>query len=191
MRTRLHPDGFPGLVSHELRQPLAAIKGAATWLLEDAPALDPDETRAFHRIIVEQSGHLQDLLSDLLDAGRIDSGTLSIAPEPSELGELVERARSTFLDGGGRHDILVDLPAELPQVMTDRRRIVQVLNNLFANAAGHAPKSSSIRISAERGTPTSRSPSPTRAAALGRSCCRGSSTCPPGPGRRPATAWDS
>ena len=151
LRTRLRPDGFPGLVSHELRRPLAAIKGAATWLLEDAPAHDPDETREFHRIIVEQSGHMQDLLGDLLDAGRIDSGTLSIAPEPSELDELVERARSTFLDGDGRHDILVDLPVELPPVMTDRRRIVQVLDHLFAHAARHAPNPAPIWVSAERG----------------------------------------
>ena len=82
--------------------------------------------------------------------GRIDSGTLSVAPEPSELAELVERARDTFVGGGGRHGIVVDLPVGLPRAMADRRRIVQVLNNLFANAARHAPESSSIRVSALR-----------------------------------------
>ena len=65
---------FLGLVSHELREPLAAIKGSATTLLEDAAALDPAEMREFHRIIVEQSNHMRGLISDLLDAGRIDSG---------------------------------------------------------------------------------------------------------------------
>ena len=141
---------FLGLVSHELREPLAAIKGSATTLLEDAAALDPAEMREFHRIIAEQSNHMRGLISDLLDAGRIDSGALSVAPEPSELAELVERARDTFVGGGGRHGIVVDLPVGLPRAMADRRRIVQVLNNLFANAARHAAESSPIRVSARR-----------------------------------------
>ena len=139
---------FLGLVSHELREPLAAIRGSATTLMEDADALGPAEMREFHRIIAEQSGHMRGLIGDLLDAGRLDSGTLSVSPEPSELAELVERARNTFLGGGGRHAIVVDLPAGLPRAMADRRRIVQVLNNLFANAARHAPESSPIRVSA-------------------------------------------
>ena len=141
---------FLGLVGHELREPLAAIRGSAVTLLEDAAALDPAEMREFHRIIVEQSGHMRGLIGDLLDAGRIDTGTLSVSPEPSELAELVERARDTFVGGGGRHGIVVDLPVGLPRAMADRRRIVQVLNNLFANAARHAPESSPIRVSAVR-----------------------------------------
>ena len=141
---------FLGLVGHELREPLAAIRGSAVTLLEDAAALDPAEMREFHRIIVEQSGHMRSLIGDLLDAGRIDSGTLSVSPEPSEVADLVERARDTFVGGGGRHGIVVDLPVGLPRAMADRRRIVQVLNNLFANAARHAPGSSPIRVSAVR-----------------------------------------
>ena len=139
---------FLGLVSHELPEPLAAIRGSATTLLEDAAALDPAEMREFHRIIAEQSGHMRGLIGDLLDAGRLDTGTLSVSPEPSELAELVVRARETFVGGGGRHGIAVDLPVALPRTMADRRRIVQVLNNLFANAARAAPESAPIRVSA-------------------------------------------
>ena len=141
---------FLGLVSHELRAPLIAIKGSADALLEEAAELDPAEMREFHRIIAEQAGHMRGLIRDLLDAGRIDSGTLSVTTEPSEVAALVERARSTFLGGGGRHAVLVDLPAGLPPVMADRRRIVQVLNNLLANAARHAPESTPIRVAAAR-----------------------------------------
>ena len=140
---------FLGLVGHELREPLAAIKGSAATLMEDA-ALDPAEVREFHRIIVEQADHMRGLIGDLLDAGRIDAGALSVAPEPTDVAELVERARNTFLGGGGRHGVALDLPAGLPRAMADRRRIVQVLNNLFANAARHAPESSPIRVSAAR-----------------------------------------
>ena len=62
----------------------------------------------------------------------------------------MDRARNTFLSGGGRHAVLIDLPPDLPRVMADRRRIVQVLNNLFSNASRHAPESSPIRIAAVR-----------------------------------------
>ena len=93
---------------------------------------------------------MRGLIGDLLDAGRIDAGTLSVAPEPSEVAALVQRARTTFLSGGGRHAVLVDLPAGLPPVMADRRRIVQVLNNLLSNAARHAPESTPVRVAAVR-----------------------------------------
>ena len=141
---------FLGLVGHELRAPLLAIKGSADAGLEEEAELDPAEMREFFRIIAEQAGHMRGLIRDLLDAGRIDAGTLSVTTELSEVAALVERARSTFLSGGGRHAVLVDLPAGLPRVMADRRRIAQVLNNLFANAARHAPESTPIRVVAVR-----------------------------------------
>ena len=118
--------------------------------MEDAAAFEPVEVREFHRIVVEQDNHVRSLIGNLLDAGRIDSGTLSIAPEPSELAELVAWVRNTFLGGDGRHGISVDLPIDLPRVMADHRRIVQVLNNLFANAARHAPELPPVRVSAVR-----------------------------------------
>ncbi len=141
---------FLGMVSHELRAPLTSIKGSATTLLETASDLDPAVIREFHRIIAAQADHMHGLINDLLDAGRIDAGTLSVSPEPSELEALVDRARNTFLSGGGLHTVLIDLPPDLPLMMADRRRIVQVLNNLFSNAARHAPESSPIRVAALR-----------------------------------------
>ena len=54
------------------------------------------------------------LISDLLDAGRIDTGTLSVAPEPTEAATLVDRARNTFLSGGSGHNVLIDSPCSPP-----------------------------------------------------------------------------
>ncbi len=141
---------FLGLVSHELRAPLTAIKGSAATLLESSAEIDSAEQHEFHRIIHDQADHMRALIGDLLDAGRIEAGTLSVAPERSELATLVDRARTTFLSGGGRHTVLIDLPRDLPPVMADRRRIVQVLNNLLSNAAQHSPESAPIRVSATR-----------------------------------------
>ena len=141
---------FLGMVSHELRTPLTSIKGSAATALNAIPELDPAEMREFFRIIDEQADHMRGLIGDLLDVGRIDSGTLSVHPEPAEVAGLVDRARNTFLSGGGRHSVLIDLPPDLPRAMADRRRIVQVLNNLFSNASRHAPESSPIRVTAVR-----------------------------------------
>ena len=141
---------FLGLVSHELRTPLTAIKGAAVTLTEQAAGLDPAEMREFFRIIVEQADQMRGLIADLLDTGRIDSGTLSVSPEPTAATELVEGARSAFLNSDTGHSIVVDLAADLPPVMADRRRVAQVLNNLLANAARHSPASSVIRVAASR-----------------------------------------
>ena len=141
---------FLGLVSHELRAPLSAIKGSAATVLGAPTDLDPVETREFFRIVEEQADHMRALLAGLLDTGRIETGTLTVAPEPTEVGPLLERARKTFIAGGGRHGLNIDLPGNLPLVMADRQRTVQVINNLLANAARHAPASSPIRIDVAR-----------------------------------------
>ena len=141
---------FLGMVSHELRAPLTSIKGSAATALRTARLVGPAEVAQFFRIIDEQADRMDSLIGDLLDAGRIDTGTLSVAPEPSDVAALVDQARGTFISGGGRHTVRIDLPPDLPRVMADRQRLVQVLNNLLANAARHAPDSAPIRIAAER-----------------------------------------
>ena len=141
---------FLGMVSHELRTPLAAIKGSTATVLGDARLYGAAEVRQFFKIIDDQADRMSGLIADLLDAGSIDAGTLSVAPEPSEVAALVDRARTAFLSGGARHDLVIDLPPDLPWVMADRDRIVQVLNNLLANAVRHSPETAPIRIAAAR-----------------------------------------
>ena len=139
---------FLSLVSHELRVPLAAIKGSATTVLDASPAPNLAEVLQFFRIIEQQADHMRGLISDLLDAGHIRAGTLSVTTEPAEVADLVEQARKTFLSGGGQHTLLIDLPPDLPRVLADRLRIVQVLNNLFSNASRHSSEAFPIRVSA-------------------------------------------
>ena len=138
------------IVSHELRTPLTSIKGSAATVLGAALAPDPAEMLQFFRLIDAQADHMRSLIGDLLDHGRIVTGTLSVSPEPMEVSALVDQARSTFLSGGRGHALSIDLPEDLPQVMADRARIVQVLGNLLSNAARHSPGSAPIRIAAAR-----------------------------------------
>ncbi len=141
---------FLGMVSHELRTPLTAIRGSATTVLDAEHAMDPVELRQFLRIIVEQADSMRELIGGLLDVARIESGTLPVNPEPVDVFALLDRARSTFLSGGGRSSLEIELGPDLPLVMADRRRIVQVIGNLLSNAARHSPESSPIRLSAAR-----------------------------------------
>ena len=115
---------FLGMVSHELRAPLTSIKGSAATALRTARVVDPAEARQFFRIIEEQADHMDGLIGDLLDVGRIEAGTLSVDPEPSDMAALIEQARSTFISGGGRHAVSIDLEPDLPRAMADRQRIV-------------------------------------------------------------------
>ena len=141
---------FLGMVSHELRMPLTSIKGSTATVLGGSQNFAPAEIRQFFRIIDEQVDRMSGLIGDLLDAGRIETGTLSVSPEPTAVADLVDRARNTFLSGGARHTIEMDLAPDLAPVMADPQRILQVLNNLLTNAARHSPESSPIRVTAER-----------------------------------------
>ena len=141
---------FLGIVSHELRTPLISIKGSTATVLGASPAPDPAEMLQFFRVIDDQADRMRGLIGELLDHGRIVTGTLSVSPEPADVATLVDHARSTFVTGTGRHTLDIDLQEGLPRVMADRERVVQVLGNLLSNAARHSPESSPIRIEAKR-----------------------------------------
>ena len=141
---------FLAIVSHELRTPLTSIKGCAGAVLEASPGFAPAEMLQFFRIINAQADQMSSLVSDLLDAGRIATGTLSVAPEISDIGALVDAARTTFQAAAGRHTVVIDIPLGLPLVMVDRQRISQVLHNLLTNAARRSPESSPIQVSVRR-----------------------------------------
>ena len=141
---------FLGMVSHELRTPLTSIRGSATTVLDAMQDLDAAELRQFLRIIVDQADNMRELIDDLLDMARIETGALSVGLEPAAVAQLVDRARSAFLSGGGKNNLDIELAPGLPLVMADRRRIVQVIGNLLSNAARHSPDTSAIRLSAAR-----------------------------------------
>ena len=141
---------FLAMVSHELRAPLTSIKGSAATVLESAGDVDPAVVRQFFRIIEDQADHMHALVADLLDVARIETGTLPVSPEPAEVAVLLDRARSGFTNTGGKNNLTIHVEPDLPLVMADRRRIVQVLGNLLSNAARNSPESSVIRVRAVR-----------------------------------------
>ena len=141
---------FLAMVSHELRTPLSSVKGSIATLLNPSTTLNPTETLQFHQIIDAQTDRMRELISDLLDVARIESGTLSVFPKPTEVGDLINEANNAFQSGGARHKLHIDLDSDLPWIVADRLRMIQVLSNLLTNAARHSPDTLPIRVSASR-----------------------------------------
>ena len=138
-------------VSHELRTPLSAIKGSTSTLLGSTYPLDTSETRQFLRVIDEQSDHMRHLINNLVDITLIEAGTLSVHPEPTDVTDLLHRAREAHVHGGTDDDsIELDLAPTLPRVNADEQRIVQVLGYLIANVSRYSSKPSSVRITAQQ-----------------------------------------
>ena len=139
---------FLGIISHELRAPLAGIKGSATTLLDAKSSLDVAEVEQYHRIINEQADYMRDLIGDLIDVVRIETGTLSVNPATRDVSGLLDDARNVFLSAGGRDNLRINVAPDLPSVMADGKRIVQVLSNLLSNAERSSHEQSVIRVDA-------------------------------------------
>ena len=144
---RLRND-FLAMVSHELRTPLTVIKGATATVLSTSTPFGHIETRRFFRTIDEQVDLLSELVSNLLDATKIEAGALLVRPKRSNLRALVDDAVNTVLRAGQTNYVQVDFPPDLPPVSADPQRITQVLTNLLSNASKYSPPSSSIRLTA-------------------------------------------
>ena len=145
---RLRSDWL-GLVSEQLRAPLAAVKGAAATLLESLQTLEPVEAVQLLRLIDTQTTQMRDIIGELADLARIQAGTLPLDVEPAEVARLVDAATSAPADVGCDR-VEVDVAAGLPFVMADRRRVVQVLNHIVSIASGLSNSSAPVRVSARR-----------------------------------------
>ena len=139
-------------VSHELRTPLSAIKGSTSTLLSSTYPLDPAETRQFLRVIDEQSDHIRLLINNLVDMTQIEFGTLSVTPEPTDVAGLLRRAIDAHVHAvPGDNGAELELAPNLPMVMADEPRMMQVISHLIACVSRYVSSSSSVRISAAQG----------------------------------------
>lgn len=135
-------------VSHELRTPLASIKGFATTLLRQDVKWDEATQRDFLRIIEEETDRLAEIIDNLLDMSQIEAGALRISKEPTQLRQMIREVVDEMRMRTEAHYFVVDLPAELPRVLIDPRRIRQVLHNLIGNAIKYS-KGGQITIACE------------------------------------------
>jgi two-component system sensor histidine kinase KdpD len=133
-------------VSHDLRTPLATIKGAATTILENGSKLDARTRQELLESVREEADRLNRLVQNLLEMTRLESGALQLRKEWHPLEEVIGAALSRL--GKELTDRRVDthVPAGLPLVPIDDVLIEQVLVNLLDNAVKYTPTSSPIRI---------------------------------------------
>jgi len=142
---------FVSTVSHELRTPLTSIKGYVDLILDGDAGEINDEVREFLRIVQNNSDRLTDLINDLLDISRIETGRVRLALEPVSLGELVEEVLDSHRTRIAERPLTIhmDLPPDLPPVYADAQRLYQILNNLVTNAYKYTPPGGSITITAQ------------------------------------------
>jgi len=142
-------DEFLAMLAHELRNPLAPMRNAASLL---ARTLTPESTqwRAV-QMLDRQVTHMTRLVNDLLDVSRISQGKIELRMEPIRLGPVVQGAVDAVRSQvDERHQTLtVNLPQPEPVIEADSVRIAQVLENLLSNASKYTPPQGAITIDVE------------------------------------------
>ena len=142
-------DEFLAMLAHELRNPLAPIRNAATLLARDrsGPAGD-----AALKMLDRQVAHLSRLVDDLLEATRLTHGRIDLKPQRVSLARLVDGAVETMLPSmaarGQRLD--VQLPTESLVLQVDPMRVVQVLTNLLHNASKFSADGQAVTLAARQ-----------------------------------------
>jgi signal transduction histidine kinase len=143
-------DDFLAMLSHELRNPLAAIQGAIE--LMQLKKMDDAQLVWARDVLARQNRHLSRLIDDLLDVSRITRGKLTLHTEPVELREVVEHALETVrpLIESRRHELAVSMPDDPLNVKGDSVRLSQVVCNLLANAAKYTDEGGRLELTLER-----------------------------------------
>jgi signal transduction histidine kinase/DNA-binding response OmpR family regulator len=142
---------FVSTVSHELRTPLTSIKGYVDLILDGSAGEVSDIQREFLGIVKENSDRLVELINEMLDISRIESGRVHLKVEPLDLAESVTGAVDTFRAVLSQTDrtVEVHLPERLPLVVADRDRVGQVLINLISNAIKYSPGGGQVSVTAK------------------------------------------
>jgi len=134
-------DEFVSTISHELRTPLGFIKGYVTTLMREDMEWDSDTRSEILSIIDDEADRLRELIDNLLDSSRLESGTLSMTLEPVKIDPILRDSVARMQSLYPEMDIRLDIPAETPIVHIDATRISQVIDNLLSNAQKYAPGS--------------------------------------------------
>lgn len=137
---------FLASVSHELRTPLTAVLGFAQLLRSNDEALTVEERREMLDYVNSQSQRLNRLVNDVLDATRLKSLHFAVTTSPIAIGPLLRQAAETVR---ANHEVVLDVPDDLPNVLGDFERVEQVIANLVQNAAKYSEQGTKIRVSAE------------------------------------------
>ncbi|GGY58441.1 ATP-binding protein [Pseudoduganella albidiflava] len=145
-RSNQAKDEFLAMLAHELRNPLAPISAAAQLLA--VAGGDPERVRQASAVIGRQVGHMKGLIDDLLDVARVTRGLVTLARHPVDLrdavADAVEQAAPQIQ--ARRHRLVLDMGSMPAMISGDRKRIIQAIANLVANAAKFTPDGGEIAL---------------------------------------------
>src|SRR5690606_33468000 len=123
------------VVSHELKTPIALIKGYASTLRRDDVTWDKKTVQESLSVIEEEADHLALMVEDLLDASRLQaSGGVALKKSEVDLAELSAEVVDRFKKQDPSHSFRLSFPTDFPLVVGDEYRLRQVLTNLISNA---------------------------------------------------------
>lgn len=142
---------FISFVSHELRQPMTSIKGYADLLNKGVGGPLTEQQALFVDVIRNNVNRMDRMVQDLLDISRIESGKLRLEIEPVAPAEIIYEATQAFEQAltAKHQELHIDVSPDLPPVMGDRGRLIQVLTNLLSNANKYTPEGGHIAVRAE------------------------------------------
>ena len=152
LRTRV--DEFVSITSHELRTPMTTLMGYSELLLRDEPP--PEVRREWYELINAESRRLTEILDELLDIARINSGIVKVNLQPLALGPLAAEVVSGQGVGSPVHRVEVEPSEGLPRVLADRDKVRQVLANLVDNAVKYSPEGGHVSVSFKLDKPRGR-----------------------------------
>jgi PAS domain S-box-containing protein len=144
---------FLANMSHELRTPLNAIIGFSEVMSGEVfGPIGSDQYRDYATSIHDSGRHLLDIINDILDVSKIESGQLELTNEEVDLAAVSQAAARLVRDRAlrGGVDLQSDLPPTLPFVYGDARRIKQILLNLMSNAVKFTPRGGTVLVTAGR-----------------------------------------
>ncbi len=144
---------FVSTVSHELRTPMTSIKGYAELILMGAAGDMTDAQTRYLQIISQNADRMSDLVNDLLDISRIESGKTTLELTPVDLSLIIQQVvdvhlRSLIKQEDKHISVTTNITSSLPLVLADRDRITQILTNLLDNAYNYTPYGGSITVKA-------------------------------------------
>jgi signal transduction histidine kinase len=134
-------EDFVNTITHELRNPLGFIKGYTTTLLRQDAKWKLETQREFLQIIDQETDQLSELIENMLDSARIQSGQLSMDFHPIQVNALLNDVIQKFSLHHPDVKIFTQLDPDIPTISGDARRLAQVFDNLLSNAYKYAPNS--------------------------------------------------
>jgi len=137
------------IVSHELKTPVALIKGYVGTLRRKDVSWDSEIVQDSLEVIEDEADRLTELIENLLDASRLQAGEFSLNLAEIKMEKLAQEMAERFQTQTDRHRIIVKFPDEFPVIVGDENRLEQVFYNLLSNAVKYSPNGGEITISGQ------------------------------------------